>query len=173
MARVRRATRPGSARDREPGTLLPQIALAHDRARVSIRNRPAATQVRTRCPKKTTLKACRTRAANTGVRRACRNLSRNRLAVLMKTFRATASRSLKEIKHDRTQPDVAGISGDCSSIRCGCRDPAAWLGARGLGLPAELFIGILSTRSGGARLFQARLHLAKPAAPRALAAAAI
>src|SRR6476646_6661334 len=112
------------------------MALANDQARESFETDPARNAGANTCPEKTTLKVCRTRAANTGVRRACRNPSLNRRLVLMKMFRATASSSLsKEIKHDRSQPDLAGISGDCFSIRRPCRDPAEWLRHQGWACP--------------------------------------
>lgn len=75
--------------------------------RAGARTKDPATQVRTRCPKKTTLKACRIGAANTAVKKACQSLSRNRRTVPMKILRPVRSNSSRGGTERRDQADVA------------------------------------------------------------------
>ena len=98
--------------------------------RAGARTTEPAIQVRTRCPKKTTLKACRIRAANTADKRACQSLSRNRRTVPMKTLRLVRSnRSRGEAKR-RDRADVA----------------ASCYGAWELGASAALMLTVLALR---------------------------
>ena len=171
--RVRRVTRQGAPRDREPGTLLPQMALANDQARESFETDPARNAGANTCPEKTTLKVCRTRAANTGVRRACRNPSLNRRPVLTKILRATASSSLgKEIKHDRSQPDLAGTLETVRQSGVPAASQPSGLGIR-VGLARRVVHWHTFNSLGWGPPISGAIAFAKPAAPRALAAAAI
>ena len=128
------------------------LALAHHQR---ANRMPTATKVQRPCQEKMTLKACRIKAANMAASRACQNLCRSRRTVLTRTLRGrTSTSSPGEIKLTDGRADVARSIGAIldQCFRCAA---SKWFCSPGL--PARLFMGILST-SGPASISARQFH---------------